>query len=117
MLRRRSRTFYVVVNPEIEESRAPEPQPVGLDDYPNPVELPASPQSVFENTGGDRPRDARLNPKYNFDNFVIGSPTGSHMPQRSRSPRRRRRPTTRSSSTATRASARPTSCTRSATTR
>ncbi len=65
-------SFYVVVNPELEESRAPDPQPVGLDDYPNPVELPASPQSVFENTGGDRPRDARLNPKYSFDSFVIG---------------------------------------------
>ena len=65
-------SFYVVVNPELEETRVPEPQPVGLDDYPNPVELPASPQSVFENTGGDRPRDSRLNPKYSFDSFVIG---------------------------------------------
>ncbi|RZS63571.1 chromosomal replication initiator protein DnaA [Agromyces ramosus] len=65
-------SFYVVVNPELEEARAPEPQTAGLDDYPNPVELPASPQSVFEHTGGDRPRDARLNPKYSFDSFVIG---------------------------------------------
>lgn len=65
-------SFYVVVNPELEETRAPEPQTAGLDDYPNPVELPASPQSVFEHTGGDRPRDARLNPKYSFDSFVIG---------------------------------------------
>ena len=46
--------------------------PTRLDDYPNPVELPASPQSVFENTGPDRPRDSRLNPKYSFDSFVIG---------------------------------------------
>lgn len=65
-------SFYVVVNPELEESRAPEPKPASLDDYPNPVELPASPQSVFENTSPDRPRDARLNPKYSFDSFVIG---------------------------------------------
>lgn len=64
-------SFYVVVNPELEESRALEPKAT-LDDYPNPVELPASPQSVFENTSPDRPRDARLNPKYSFDSFVIG---------------------------------------------
>jgi len=65
-------SFYVVVNPELEETRTPEPQPAAFDDYPNPVELPASPQSVFENTSPDRPRDARLNPKYSFDSFVIG---------------------------------------------
>lgn len=67
-------SFYVVVNPELEESRAPEPTAVqvDVDDYPNPVALPASPQSVFENTSPDRPRDARLNPKYSFDSFVIG---------------------------------------------
>jgi len=65
-------SFYVVVNPELEDSRAPEPKPIGLDDYRNPVELPASPQSVFENVNVDRPRDARLNPKYSFDSFVIG---------------------------------------------
>jgi chromosomal replication initiator protein len=65
-------SFYVVVNPELEETRAPEPKQASFDDYPNPVELPASPQSVFENTSPDRPRDARLNPKYSFDSFVIG---------------------------------------------
>jgi chromosomal replication initiator protein len=65
-------SFYVVVNPELEEARAPEPQSPALDDYPNPVELPASHQSVFENTSPDRPRDSRLNPKYSFDSFVIG---------------------------------------------
>lgn len=68
-------SFYVVVNPDLEETRAAEPQsaqstPPG--DYPNAVEFPASPQSVFENTSPDRPRDARLNPKYSFDSFVIG---------------------------------------------
>ncbi|WP_173921889.1 chromosomal replication initiator protein DnaA [Agromyces sp. Marseille-P2726] len=65
-------SFYVVVNPELEELRTPEPAASGLDDYQNPVELPATPQSVFENTSPDRPRDARLNPKYSFDSFVIG---------------------------------------------
>jgi chromosomal replication initiator protein len=65
-------SFYVVVNPELEEARPPEPQSPALDAYPNPVELPASPQSVFENTSPDRPRDSRLNPKYSFDSFVIG---------------------------------------------
>src|SRR5690349_12273921 len=64
---------YVVVNPELEETRAPEPKPAAFDDYPNPVELPASPQSVFENTSPDRPRDSRLNPRYLFETFVIGS--------------------------------------------
>ncbi len=65
-------SFYVVVNPELEETRPPEHQSSALDDYQNPVELPASPQSVFENTNPDRPRDSRLNPKYSFDSFVIG---------------------------------------------
>ncbi|MFD4421967.1 chromosomal replication initiator protein DnaA [Agromyces sp. NPDC058484] len=65
-------SFYVVVNPELEETRGPEPHAGNLDDYQNPVELPASPQSVFENTNADRPRDSRLNPKYSFDSFVIG---------------------------------------------
>ncbi len=65
-------SFYVVVNPELEEARVPDPQPTALDEYRNPVEMPASPQSVFENAGADRPRDSRLNPKYSFDSFVIG---------------------------------------------
>lgn len=65
-------SFYVVVNPELEETRVAEPQSSSLDDFPNPVGLPASPQSVFENTSPDRPRDSRLNPKYSFDSFVIG---------------------------------------------
>src|SRR6187397_887599 len=37
-------SFYVVVNPELEEARVPDPKPSALDEYPNPVELPASPQ-------------------------------------------------------------------------
>src|ERR671910_783527 len=65
-------SFYVVVNPELEESRTPEPPSVFGDSLTDPVELPASPQSVFENTSPDRPGDTRLNPKYGFDSFVIG---------------------------------------------
>lgn len=65
-------SFYVVVNPELEEAvRAPETQP-GYGSEPDPVELPASPQSVFENTSPVSSRDTRLNPKYAFESFVIG---------------------------------------------
>ncbi|BDZ64644.1 chromosomal replication initiator protein DnaA [Agromyces mangrovi Wang et al. 2018] len=82
-------SFYVVVNPELEQDTPITPQPVlagahqagveARDVGPtaaapadgNVVELPASPQSVFD-TAAERPRDARLNPKYSFDNFVIG---------------------------------------------
>lgn len=64
-------SFYVVVNPELEEARTLEPQ-AGFTDALDPVELPASPQSVFENTNPVASRDTRLNPKYGFDSFVIG---------------------------------------------
>ncbi|WP_436408524.1 chromosomal replication initiator protein DnaA [Agromyces chitinivorans] len=81
-------SFYVVVNPELEQDTPITPQPVlaGAHRVPvdghqavvgqsgsdgNVVELPAAPQSVFDTTS-ERPRDARLNPKYSFDNFVIG---------------------------------------------
>ena len=64
-------TFYVVVNPELEqESLRPVHQPA-----PQPDVLSvAAPQSVFENaaTSPERPHDTRLNNKYSFDNFVIG---------------------------------------------
>ncbi|MCD5345417.1 chromosomal replication initiator protein DnaA [Agromyces sp. H3Y2-19a] len=65
-------SFYVVVNPELEEVRAAAEQQAGYANEPDPVELPASPQSVFENTSPVSPRDTRLNPKYSFDSFVIG---------------------------------------------
>ena len=62
-------SFYVVVNPELEqESLRPLHEPVMQID----VETPATPQSVFESTPPERPHDTRLNPKYSFDNFVIG---------------------------------------------
>jgi len=65
-------SFYVVVNPELEEARAPEPQSPFVDEMVDPVEMPAAPQSVFENTSPVASRDTRLNPKYAFDSFVIG---------------------------------------------
>ncbi|MGI9824967.1 chromosomal replication initiator protein DnaA [Agromyces sp. Marseille-Q5079] len=68
-------SFYVVVNPELEESRAPDSDAFSGQSLPSAVDrvdLPASPQSVFENTSPDRPGDTRLNPKYSFDSFVIG---------------------------------------------
>ncbi|WP_435520828.1 chromosomal replication initiator protein DnaA [Agromyces larvae] len=84
-------SFYVVVNPELEEPRSPEAAnptaggPIGLgagghagapvlravEDLPDGVDHPGAPHAVFE-TSADRPRDARLNPKYSFDSFVIG---------------------------------------------
>jgi chromosomal replication initiator protein len=81
-------SFYVVVNPELEDLRQME-APTGIGTAPgigdssgpggaasdvglDPVELPASHQSVFDTVNPDRPRDARLNPKYSFDSFVIG---------------------------------------------
>jgi chromosomal replication initiator protein len=42
---------------------------MGLD---SPGESPAGPQPIFDSGSIDRPRDARLNPKYSFDSFVIG---------------------------------------------
>jgi chromosomal replication initiator protein len=63
-------TFYVVVNPELEqESLRPVQEPIV---HQPDIETPATPQSVFENTSPERPHDTRLNSKYSFDNFVIG---------------------------------------------
>ncbi|GAB3127673.1 chromosomal replication initiator protein DnaA [Glaciibacter psychrotolerans] len=62
-------TFYVVVNPELEqESLRPVQDQMPVVD----IETPATPQSVFESPPQERPHDTRLNAKYNFDNFVIG---------------------------------------------
>ncbi|MFE5670351.1 chromosomal replication initiator protein DnaA [Agromyces sp. NPDC056523] len=86
-------SFYVVVNPELEELRQPDMQPGGngvglaggpvggspmggglaaVPDGPSGlVDSPVPPAAIFD-TNPDRPRDARLNPKYSFDSFVIG---------------------------------------------
>ena len=56
--------FAIVVNPEMQ---GPILQPVETSGFePAPVETPAP-------TDGSRRSDSRLNPKYNFDNFVTGS--------------------------------------------
>ncbi|MEO6309340.1 MAG: chromosomal replication initiator protein DnaA [Leifsonia sp.] len=80
--------FYVVVNPELEnealqsgfegsgalghpqaaQPTMPAPMPITT----NMVETPATPQSVFEHSSPEQANDTRLNPKYSFDNFVIG---------------------------------------------
>ncbi len=91
-------SFYVVVNPELEELRPAEPVPNGAMGVgpsvgaggPGPIgtgvpggpmgldaaadDVPVGPQPIFDSGSGsvDRPRDARLNPKYSFDSFVIG---------------------------------------------
>ncbi len=75
-------SFYVVVNPELEQDDGkPElHEPAGgnpIMGYAEPSGYAealgsASPPAVFENTVPDRSSDTRLNPKYGFDNFVIG---------------------------------------------
>ncbi|MFT2817401.1 chromosomal replication initiator protein DnaA [Leifsonia sp. A12D58] len=62
-------SFYVVVNPELEQDAQ---RPIQDETAIPDVETPAAHQSVFETTQTERPLDTRLNPKYNFDNFVIG---------------------------------------------
>jgi len=76
-------SFYVVVNPELEEPRPPEAPGAGggplgssagggyTDEFAE-ADFPQTPHAVFDRTATDRPRDARLNPKYSFDSFVIG---------------------------------------------
>ena len=94
-------SFYVVVNPELEETRQPElPStagglgmgggmggamlggpgagaggsggPMGLVGSADGLDAPSSTSPIFDTTNPDRPRDSRLNPKYSFDSFVIG---------------------------------------------
>lgn len=93
-------SFYVVVNPELEETRQPEVPPAGggmamggsmgggmlggsgtgagmggptgLVGSGDGFDAPASTSPIFDTTNPDRPRDSRLNPKYSFDSFVIG---------------------------------------------
>ncbi|MCU1513352.1 MAG: chromosomal replication initiator protein DnaA, partial [Microbacteriaceae bacterium] len=63
--------FAIVVNPDITRDALQEPtetigEPVSYIEQPSPAPV----ESSF--SGGGRPADSRLNPKYNFDNFVIG---------------------------------------------
>ena len=92
--------------------------PVAMAPAP-PKASPAARESVRPGTGSPGTRGeetSRLNPKYTFETFVIGSSNGSRTRPPSPSPSSRPRPTTRCSSTASPVWARPTCCTRSATT-
>jgi chromosomal replication initiator protein len=61
--------FAVVVNPDIED------EPVAVVSEPLPAEpyIEAPVPSITEFASGTRGGDTRLNPKYSFDNFVIGA--------------------------------------------
>ncbi|MBG6108681.1 chromosomal replication initiator protein DnaA [Frigoribacterium sp. CG_9.8] len=64
--------FAIVVNPEIAHDALAHPNTnTGNQDY---IEQPVAPAPPPESiTSGARRVDSRLNPKYNFDSFVIGS--------------------------------------------
>jgi chromosomal replication initiator protein len=64
-------SFAIVVNPEITPDVLQEPSETHVEQTPY-IEQPVSSPSVETTGPGGRRGDARLNPKYNFDNFVIG---------------------------------------------
>ncbi|GMA29036.1 chromosomal replication initiator protein DnaA [Arenivirga flava] len=65
-------TFAIVVNPDVEPQASPEePADPGYLDAPAPSPAPAAAAAQEEGPANKR-ADSRLNPKYNFDNFVIG---------------------------------------------
>ena len=63
--------FAIVVNPEI-TSAVLQPVPDPVADAPSPVIEQSAPAAASAPADGGRRTDSRLNPKYNFDNFVIG---------------------------------------------
>jgi len=58
--------FAIVVNPEIQQDSLEQVVDPGDQSYIEPIVAPPADQS------GSRRSDSRLNPKYSFDNFVIG---------------------------------------------
>lgn len=67
--------FAIVVNPEIQHAGiGPSSEPGALEDAPrDPAPTPPSTTVTAPNSSEQARRsDTRLNPKYNFDNFVIG---------------------------------------------
>ncbi len=61
--------FAIVVNPEIQQDPLEHTSDLPDQPYIEPTAAVATP----EKSGGTRRSDSRLNPKYSFDNFVIGS--------------------------------------------
>ena len=59
--------FAIVVNPAIQQDTLEQANDLSEQSYIEPTVIPSPVDSV-----GSRRSDSRLNPKYNFDNFVIG---------------------------------------------
>jgi chromosomal replication initiator protein len=104
-------SYRVVVNHELAEQQS---APMVVGDFGRHEQ--ARVESPMEQPTQLR-HESRLNPKYTFDNFVIGQSNRFAHAAAVAVAEAPARPTTRCSSTATPGSARPTSCTRSATTR
>jgi len=64
-------TFRVVVNPELADAHLTVPLPVQSTAAPIPISRPAA-EDYTETASQPSRSDTRLNPKYSFDNFVIG---------------------------------------------
>ena len=62
--------FRVVVNPELADNRLTAPIPVQVDSPSIPTRQPI--QETIDAASAASRSDTRLNPKYTFDNFVIG---------------------------------------------
>ncbi len=65
--------FAIVVNPEIQHDQLNQPNETHVEAQPY-VAQPSPEPTPMDSSGPQAPRrvDSRLNPKYNFDNFVIG---------------------------------------------
>lgn len=65
--------FAIVVNPDIAHDALNQPNTTAAESQQTYIEQPVAPPPPSESlSGGARRTDSRLNPKYNFDNFVIG---------------------------------------------
>ena len=62
--------FAIVVNPEITHDALQQPSTAAVEEPYLEQTIPPAP--VIDSASGPRRADSRLNPKYNFDNFVIG---------------------------------------------
>ncbi|MGV8885814.1 MAG: chromosomal replication initiator protein DnaA [Microbacteriaceae bacterium] len=62
--------FAIVVNPDIQPDTLEQPHTMSDQSYIEPTIKTSAIEN--ENTSPGRRSDSRLNPKYNFDNFVIG---------------------------------------------